>query len=106
MTVSATYFDTADTPSEPHQLTFAVTDKRPLEGDRNRDRALLDERARPRAATCSSGSAWQAGANTLARVYVTDQHGLGISDGEIVEAVPGAPPSRGRVAEVGADQAC
>ncbi|WP_293902419.1 hypothetical protein [Phenylobacterium sp.] len=48
--------------------------------------------------------AWPAAVNSLHRVYVTDQQGLGLTAAELAEAVPGAAPSRGRVAEIGCNK--
>jgi hypothetical protein len=45
--------------------------------------------------------AWNAPADSLYRVYLTDQHGLGLAPDDLVEPVPQAIPSRARVAQVG-----
>lgn len=48
--------------------------------------------------------AWPGTPNARYRVYATDQQGLGLTAAELAEAVPGAAPSRGRVAEVGCNK--
>ncbi|HON35366.1 MAG TPA: hypothetical protein PLY52_03530 [Methanothrix sp.] len=44
---------------------------------------------------------WPAPKGSEHRVYLTDQQGLGLEPSDIAEAVPGAEPSRGRIAMVG-----
>lgn len=45
---------------------------------------------------------WPAKKDSLHRVYLADQHGLGLTDADIAEPdAPGAAPSRGRIAAIG-----
>jgi hypothetical protein len=48
--------------------------------------------------------AWPAQVDAQFRVYATDQQGLGLTTADLAEAVPGAAPSRARVAQVGGNK--
>jgi hypothetical protein len=47
---------------------------------------------------------WPAPKDSKHRVYLTDQQGMGLKPTELAEALPGAEPSRGRVAAVGGNK--
>src|SRR5205085_1130944 len=101
--LAATFRDSADIPSEPVSVTFAVTDKRPLRPIETGIGLFWTSAPGP-GPDVQLKLAWHTTPNALHRVYATDQQGLGLTDAELAEHVPGAAPSRARVAEVGANQ--
>jgi hypothetical protein len=101
--LAATFRDTADVPSEPGSVTFSVTDKRPLLPIKT-GIGLYWLSAPGPGPDVQLKLAWRATPNALHRVYATDQQGLGLTDADLAEYVPGAAPSRARVAEVGANK--
>lgn len=100
-------------------LTVSFTDSGGVESEQAATLTVADKRL-PQALTTGSGLfwtsapgpapdvqlqlSWKGPPNLHYRVYATDQHGLGLTDQDL--AVPGvdAPPSRGRVAEVGTEK--
>jgi hypothetical protein len=101
--LAATFRDSADIPSEPASVTFAVTDKRALRPIETGIGLFWTSAPGP-GPDVQLKLAWQTTPNALHRVYATDQQGLGLTNAELAEHVPGAAPSRARVAEVGANK--
>jgi hypothetical protein len=103
VTLTAAFRDSGGTASETTTVTFAVTDRRPLKPIETGIGLFWTSAAGP-APDVQLKLGWRSAPNAQFRVYVTDQHGLGLSAADLVEHVPGAAPSRGRVAEVGANK--
>jgi hypothetical protein len=103
VTLTVFFTDAGQTDSEQASTTFTVTDKR-LPKTVATGIGLFWTSAPGPAPDVQLQLAWQGPPNLHYRVYATDQHGLGLTDHDL--AVPGidAPPSRGRVAEVGTEK--
>jgi hypothetical protein len=99
--VTATFTDTAGTPSDVASTTVHVVDKRPLTPIKSGIGLFWTSAPGP-APDVQLQLKWDGPANALYRVYVTDQQGLALTPADVAEHVPGAAPSRGRVAAVGA----
>ena len=102
-TLAATFTDSAGTDSPPPAsvITFTVTDKRPLPVIPT-GLGLLWTSAPGPGPDVQLRLAWPAPPGMLHRIYVIDQQGLELTDAELAEPVPGADPSRARVAAAGA----
>ncbi len=103
LTLAATFTDTAGATSEPASVLVPVTDKRPVQPIETGIGLFWTSAPGP-APDVQLRLTWRTAPGARSRVYVTDQQGLGLSDADLAEPVPGAPPSRGRVAEVGGNR--
>jgi hypothetical protein len=103
VTVSAIFKDTANTSSAKATLTFGVGDRRPLQAIESGIALYWTSAAGP-SPDVQLRLTWRGARNGLYRVYSTDQQGLGLTAADLKEHVAGAPPSRGRIAEVGCNK--
>ena len=103
LTLTGTFIDADNVESEPAQAAIEVTDRRAPPGY-STGRGLLWTSAPGPAPDAQLDLMWPAPAGSRHRVYATDQQGLGLTDADLAEPVPGVPPSRGRVAAVGANK--
>ena len=103
LTLSATFTDADGVASAPATQPVKITDMRPPKVIPTGVGLFWTSAPGP-SPDVELRLAWPAPANSLHRVYATDQQGLGLTPADLAEAVPGAAPSRGRVAQVGCNK--
>jgi hypothetical protein len=103
--LSAAFFDEANTPSTAARVGVSFTDPRPPKVYPT-GLGLFWTSAPGPAGEVELKLTWPAARDSLHRVYLTDQQGLGLTASDL--NAPGSPanlePSKGRVAEVGAQK--
>jgi hypothetical protein len=103
LTLSARFIDSAGVASAVASLPVKVTDRRPPKVYPSGIGLFWTSAPGP-SPDVELQLAWPAAAGAQFRVYATDQQGLGLTAAELVEPVPSATPSRGRVAQVGGNK--